>query len=149
MPRIPRPAGHHTITPGFAGRNAAQVITFLEKAFDGNVVSRFDGPEGSVGHAEVMIGDSVVMLGDAPPGQEPMPGSLSYYVDDGDAVDATYQRALDAGATSVSPPENQFYGYRSAVVTDAGRNRWTICAVVEQVSSEEMQRRMEEMTKGG
>ncbi len=149
MPKIPRPAGHHTITPGFAVRNAAQVITFLEKAFDGNVVNRFDGPGGSIGHAEVMIGDSVVMLGDATPDQEPMPASLSYYVDDGDAVDATYRRALDAGATSVSPPENQFYGYRSATVTDAGGNRWTICAVVEQVSSEEMQRRMEEVTKGG
>ncbi|MEE8558713.1 MAG: VOC family protein [Myxococcota bacterium] len=149
MPRIPRPAGHHTITPGFAGRNAAQVIAFLEKAFDGNVVSRYDGPGGSVAHAEVMIGDSVVMLGDAMPGLEPMPASLSYYVDDADAVDATYQHALDAGATSVSAPENQFYGYRSAIVTDAGENRWTICAVVEQVSSEEMQRRMEEMTKGG
>ncbi len=94
-------------------------------------------------HAELMIGDSVVMLGDA------MPASLSYYVDDGDAVDATHRRALDAGATSVSAPEDQFYGYRSATVTDAGENRWTICAVVEQVSSEEMQRRMEEMTKGG
>ncbi len=120
MPKIPRPTGHHTITPGFAGRNAAQVITFLEKAFDGSVVNRFDGPGGSIGHAEVMIGDSVVMLGDAMPGEEPMPASLSYYVDDGDAVDATYRRALDAGATSVSAPEKQFYGYRSATVTDAG-----------------------------
>ena len=148
MPKIPRPEGHHTITPGFVGRNAAQVIAFLEQAFYGKVVERFDGPGGSVAHAELMIGDSVVMLGDAMPGQEPMPASLAYYVDDGDAVDATYRRALDAGATSVSAPENQFYGYRSATVSDVGGNRWTICAVVEQVSSQEMQRRMAEMMKG-
>ena len=110
---------------------------------------RYDGPGGTVAHAEIRLGDSVVMCGDAGRGVGPMPAALSYYVDDAAAVDATYQRALAAGATSVTAPADQFYGYRSACVNDPGGNRWTICAVIELVSPEESRRRMAELMAAG
>ena len=149
MAKLPRPEGHHTITPGFVVPGAAQVIQLIEKAFGGRVVERYEMPDGTIAHAEVMIGDCVVMLGEAMAGHDAMPASLSFYVDDGDAVDATYQRAVEAGATSIAEPKNQFYGYRSATVKDSGGNRWTICAVIEEVSKDEMQRRMADMMKSG
>lgn len=151
MPKFPKPPGHHTITPSFAVPNATQVIEFLKKAFGGKLVDRYDAPDGSIAHCEVLLGDSAVMFGEANPahGSEAMPAALSLYVDEGAAVDATYKRALAAGAKSVREPEDQFYGYRSAIVKDPGGNRWTICAVIEQVSPEEMHRRMAEMMKGG
>jgi PhnB protein len=99
-------------------------------------------------HAEVLIGDSVVMCGDPSPQVPAMPACLSFYVADGKAVDATYQRALAAGASSTEEPSDRPWGYRSATVKDAGGNRWSICAVIEVVSREEIERRMAAMTKG-
>jgi PhnB protein len=145
---LPRPVGHHSITPSFCVANAGKVVTFLEKAFNGRVLERYDAPNGAVAHAEVLLGDSVIMLGDPMPdhpGHEAMPAALSYYVANGDEVDATYQRALANGATSLMEPKNQFYGYRSATVTDVGGNRWTICAVVEQLTKEQIEQRMKDM----
>lgn len=145
MSKLPRPDGHHTITPGFVVPGAARVIAFTEQAFGAKVVDRYDGPDGSVAHVELRIGDSVIMGGE-PFGDTPaMPASFSYYVDDGAAVDAAYAKALATGATAVSAPQDQLYGYRSACVKDPTGNRWTICAVVELVSREEMHRRMAAM----
>ena len=145
--KLPRPAGHHNVTPGFAVKGASKVIAFLERAFGGRVVEKYEGPGGVVFHAEVMLGDSVVMLGDASieQGHPVMPAMLSFYVDTGAEVDVTYGKALANGAKSVRAPENQFYGYRSACVEDVGGNRWTICSVVEELTKDQIEQRMASM----
>jgi PhnB protein len=145
--KFPRPAGHHTVTPAFVVPNAAKAIDFVQRAFGGEVVDRYDGPNGEVYHAEIKIGDSVVMCGDAGGPHPAMPAAFSLYVDTGEAVDATYKRALAAGATSETEPTNQFYGYRSATVRDVGGNKWTISAVVEELTRAEIDKRMAAMPK--
>ena len=146
MAGFPRPEGHHTLTPAAIVPHASEVISFMENAFHGKVVDRYEGPGGSVGHAEVMVGDSVLMIGDPINGMEPMPISISYYVNGDETVDDAYQRALSAGGTSIDPPQDQFYGHRSATVRDPGGNRWSISAVVEQLTNDEAHRRMPDLT---
>ncbi len=145
MSSLPRPPGHHTVTPGFVVEGVPQVIEFLERAFGGRVTEKYEMPGGLIGHAEVLLGDSVVMMGEAMQGYPPAPARLSYYVPDGPAVDATYARALASGGESVAEPKDQFYGYRSATVKDPGGNSWTICAVIEQLTKEEIAQRMASM----
>lgn len=143
-----RPHGHHTVTASFVVPSAAKVIGFLEKVFDAKVVDRYDGPGDSVMHAEVLLGDSVVMCGEPMAGWEATPAALTYYASSAEQVDALYKRALQAGATSVNEPKRQPWGYHAATVKDVGGNRWTICSVVEIVSRDEIIRRMADMPKG-
>jgi PhnB protein len=143
-----RPYGHHTITPSFVVAGASKVVAFAEKVFDAKIVDRYDGPDGSLMHAELLIGDSVVMCGEPTAGWEPTPAALTFYAASAAAVDATYKRALAAGASPVNEPQDQPWGYRAGTVKDVGGNRWTICAVVEIVSREEILRRMSAMPKG-
>lgn len=133
-----KPDGYHAITPYLVVERAAKLIDFLAEVFDAEEIERFAAPGDRIGHAELRIGDSVVMLGDARGGHAPMQAMLYVYVDD---VDARYQRALAAGATAVQPPTDQFYGDRSGGVKDAFGNMWWIATRIEDVTPVELKRR--------
>ena len=135
------PKGFGTVTPFLRVANAAKQIEFLQKAFAAQITFRMNGPDGSLIHAEVKIGDSMVMIGQAPPDQE-MRSMINLYVPD---TDASYHSALAAGATSIREPADQFYGDRSGGVRDASGNEWWMATHIEDVSQEEMERRMKAM----
>jgi len=134
----PIPEGYHAVTPYMIVNGAAKCIDFVKETFDAREVMRMPGPNGTVGHAEVRIGDSVITLADGSDMWPAMPCSLYVYVGD---VDATYKRALKAGATSVKEPADQFYGDRSASVKDSCGNVWGIGTHIEDVPPEELERR--------
>jgi PhnB protein len=139
MPVKPKPDHYHCITPYLVVAGAARLIDFAKATFGAQETERLAGPEGRIGHAELRIGDSVVMLADAHGRREPMPCMLHLYVDD---ADATYQRALAAGATSVEAPEDKFYGDRGALVCDPCGNLWWIATHIEDVPPDELRRRV-------
>lgn len=136
------PDNYHTVTPYLVVPGAAKVIDFLKQTFDAKEIVRMAGPGGSIAHAEVKIGDSVVMMGEPMPGQTPMPAQLYVYVKD---VDAVYTKALAAGGTSVREVADQFYGDRNGAVKDPCGNHWGIATHKEDVSPEEMKKRMAAM----
>ncbi|MGH7481278.1 MAG: VOC family protein [Longimicrobiales bacterium] len=145
MPVEPIPTGHRTVTPYLVVADAGALIEFLKRAFGAVERHRTDTPDGRVMHAEVEIGDSIVMLGEAGGEWQPMPSVLHLYVTDTDAV---YARAIEAGATALREPEDQFYGDRSGGVQDPAGNQWWIATHVEDVSPEEMERRMAAQRSG-
>ncbi len=138
----PIPDEYHTVTPYLVVPGAARLIDFLKQVFDAKEVVRMAGPGGSVAHAEVRIGDSIVMMGDAGGPNPAMPAQLYVYVKD---VDAVYQKALAAGGTSVREVADQFYGDRNGAVKDPCGNHWGIATHTEDVSPEEMKKRMAAM----
>jgi PhnB protein len=135
-PVLKRPDGFHTVNAYLVVNGAAKVIEFLKRAFDAKEVGEaFKTPGGTIMHAAIRMGDSMVEIGDS---TEPMPMNLHLYVDD---VDGAYRRALAAGGVSVRAPETTFYGDRSAGVKDPGGNNWWLACHVEDVSNEEIVRR--------
>ena len=142
----PIPDGYHSVTPYLICDSAADAIEYYKKAFGATELFRMDH-QGKVGHAELKIGDSPIMLADeypqmgyrSPKALGGTPVSIMIYVED---VDTVYQQAIDAGATEVKPLQDQFYGDRSGTLTDPFGHVWTIATHKEDVTMEEMNRRM-------
>jgi PhnB protein len=134
----PIPDGYHSITPYLVVNGAAKLIDFAKQAFGAQEIMRMPGPNNTLGHAEIRIGDSVVMMADAGGGYPARAANLMLYVTN---VDEVYRQALKAGAKSEREPADQFYGDRSAGVSDPAGNQWWIATHVEDVAPEEMARR--------
>jgi PhnB protein len=141
----PIPDGFHTITPYLIVDGAAKIIDFMQKAFDAKVQHEATKrPDGTIMHATLKIGDSMLMISDASEHAKANNMMLYLYVND---VDATYQKALKAGATSVMEPADQFYGDRSGGVKDAAGNQWWFGKHIEDVAPGELKKRAEQMFK--
>lgn len=144
MPVKPIPDGYPSVIPYLTVDRAADLIEFLKQAFHARESERMMRPDGKIGHAELRIGDSVIMLADATEQWKAMPGALMLYVED---VDATFRRALGAGAVSVMEPADMFWGDRHGSVRDAFGNLWSIATHVEDVPPAEMKKRADAFFK--
>ncbi|MBD0328933.1 MAG: VOC family protein [Thermoleophilia bacterium] len=149
MAAKPIPEGYHSVTPSLAIDGAADAIEFYKRAFGAQERYRMPTPDGKVAHAELQIGDSVVMLSDsfdwsgvkAPTELGGTTVGIFVYVED---VDAVFQQAVDAGATVAMPVETQFWGDRFGSLTDPYGHHWSLATHVEDVSPEEIERRSRE-----
>ena len=145
-PARPIPDGYHTATPYLIVDDAAGAIAFYKQAFGATELMRMEGPGGKIGHAEIRIGDSPIMLADENPAMDAKgprslggsPISILLYVDD---VDAVVGRAVEAGAKLVRPVEDKFYGDRMGSLEDRFGHHWHVATHIEDVSPEEMHRR--------
>lgn len=148
----PIPTGYHAITPYLIIDGAARAIEFYRRAFDAKELIRIPAPNDRIGHAEIKVGDSVIMLADEHPEMDARspghyggsPVTLLLYVTD---VDKQFKQAVDAGATEVRPVADQFYGDRSGTLKDPFGHSWHLSTHKEDVSMEEMARRMAAMQK--
>ena len=149
MAVTPVPEGYHTITPFLSLDDATGAIEFYKRAFGATERTIMPAPDGRVAHAEIQIGDSVVMLSDMfeqSQGKTPKAAGgttvgLFLYVDD---VDELFKQAIDAGATATMEPDNMFWGDRFARVTDPYGHDWQIATHVEDVTPEDMEARAKE-----
>jgi len=146
----PVPDGYRTVTPYLIVAGAAKAIEFYKRAFGAKERMRHEMPGGAIGHAEIEIGDSVIMLADEFPemgAKSPQsiggtPVGICLYVEN---VDARFEQAVKAGAKIERPLQDQFYGDRSGTVVDPFGHKWTIATHIEDVSEEELSRRMAAM----
>jgi PhnB protein len=146
------PEGYHAATPYLIVKGAAEAIEFYKRAFGATELLRMADPQGRVAHAEIKIGDSVIMLADEHPamgyrGPRSLGGSsvsILLYLED---VDTVFERAVKTGARALRPVANQFYGDRSGTLEDPFGHVWTVATHVEDVPPEEMQRRAEAAMK--
>ena len=152
----PIPDTYRRVTPTLIVRGGAKAIEFYAEVFGATERMRFPGPDDTVAHAEIEIGDSVIIIEDespqmgtqAPPsgGLEGTPATLFVYVED---ADATIERAVKLGAELRRPAQDQFYGDRDGHIIDPFGHSWTIATHVEDVTAEEMTKRMAELLSGG
>ncbi len=144
------PQGYHNVTPYLLINGASEAIAFYVKVFGAEEITRLTAPDGRIGHAEIRIGESVVMIADEHPemdflGPQSRGGttvSLLIYVDDSDEV---FKEALKAGAAELRPLCDQFYGDRSGSVTDPWGHVWSIATRLEDITPEELKRRFDEL----
>ncbi|MGH8447790.1 VOC family protein [Pseudomonas sp.] len=149
----PIPEGYHSITPYLGIEKASEAIDFYKKAFDAIEVMRMPMPDGRIGHAELRIGDSALMMASpcgqmefGSPGKEPTSVCLHLYVPD---VDKQFKQAVAAGATVISEPKDQFYGDRSCTLKDPFGHMWFLATRKEDLTPEQIRQRADEMFKQG
>jgi uncharacterized glyoxalase superfamily protein PhnB len=140
----PIPDGYQNVIPYLVIPNPKELIDFAQKVMNAKLLEKMDTPDGSIMHAEIRIGDSVVMMGQSSDQYPPQSTMLHVYLED---IDAAYERSLKAGAVSMKVPQNQFYGDRTAMVKDTNDIYWNFSTHVEDVTPEEMRRRSEEYNK--
>ena len=137
----PIPSQYSSVIPSFRVARCGQAVEFLQQLFGAKVKDRYEGPNGEVVHAELRIGDTTVMCGEAQ-GADVKTLAASVYVKD---CDGTFEKAVSLGANAKQPPADQFYGDRSGRIVDPFGNEWVIATHVEDVSRREMLRRMQQM----
>lgn len=138
MPVKPIPDGYPAVIPYLMVSDAERFVAFLSTVFGARVTEQLKRPDGKIGHTEVRVRDSMIMLSEAAEGHPATPVMLHFYVED---VDATFKRAVEAGGTVVAAPSNQFYGDRSGGVKEPSGNTIWIATHVEDVAPDELQRR--------
>jgi PhnB protein len=148
----PIPDGYHSVTPYLVLKGAAAAIDFYKKVFGASELMRFAGPDGKVGHAELKIGNSIIMMADEHPdkgvlGPQSLGGTavgILLYVED---VDARFNAAIAAGAKVMQPLADQFYGDRSGTLIDPFGHKWTVATHKEDLTPDELRKRAEAAMK--